>query len=134
MGVPARVMGQRGRPLTDNACAGEIPMLEDVRGDPYLRHQDGDGNRSDECDRGADEADDQARCGDGRVEGQEICDDGNQEDGDGCSASCQSEDCGDGIIDRQSGEEREPGTGGPGFDPRGDRYWQDSCTCRDSQK
>jgi cysteine-rich repeat protein len=41
-------------------------------------------------------------CGDGYVNtvARESCDDGNQEPGDGCSASCQSERCGDGVRDR----------------------------------
>jgi cysteine-rich repeat protein len=39
------------------------------------------------------------RCGDGDIDGTEWCDDGNTLDGDGCSATCQSE-CGNGIIQR----------------------------------
>ena len=71
----------------------EISMLTDVRGNPYDRHQDGDGSGRAECDRGAYEADGKAVCGNGVVEGLEVCDDGNQRDGDGCSASCASERC-----------------------------------------
>jgi cysteine-rich repeat protein len=47
---------------------------------------------------GDDEADDgsngQGSCGDGSVDSGEQCDDGNRADGDGCSASCQTEEGG----------------------------------------
>ncbi len=44
-------------------------------------------------------------CGNGRVDPGEDCDDGNQKDGDGCSASCTSnETCGNGVIDTIKGE------------------------------
>jgi cysteine-rich repeat protein len=40
-----------------------------------------------------------AVCGDGyELAGVEGCDDGNTMDGDGCSATCISEDCGDGVV------------------------------------
>lgn len=39
-------------------------------------------------------------CGNGIVEGTEVCDDGNTTDGDGCNATCTSdESCGNGVID-----------------------------------
>lgn len=39
-------------------------------------------------------------CGDGVLDTDEICDDGNWADGDGCNASCSSdESCGNGIVD-----------------------------------
>ncbi len=39
-------------------------------------------------------------CGDGLLDVDEICDDGNWADGDGCNASCSSdESCGNGIVD-----------------------------------
>jgi cysteine-rich repeat protein len=37
-------------------------------------------------------------CGDNVTEGMETCDDGNTVSGDGCSANCLIEDCGDGIL------------------------------------
>ena len=37
-------------------------------------------------------------CGDGVTEEPEECDDGNNDDGDGCSATCIIEYCGDGIV------------------------------------
>lgn len=37
-------------------------------------------------------------CGNWMTEGSETCDDGNTNDGDGCTSSCQSEYCGDGIC------------------------------------
>ncbi|HSA58116.1 MAG TPA: DUF4215 domain-containing protein [bacterium] len=51
-----------------------------------------------ECSKGAIEYNDV--CGDGRVEvnNGETCDDGNAVDGDGCSANCASEVCGDGTV------------------------------------
>ncbi len=41
-----------------------------------------------------------SRCGDGRLdpENGELCDDGNTLDGDGCSATCQTVRCGDGVV------------------------------------
>lgn len=40
------------------------------------------------------------RCGNGETEGLEVCDDGNLISGDGCAASCASnETCGNGVID-----------------------------------
>ena len=38
-------------------------------------------------------------CGDGVQEGNETCDDGNTTGGDGCSAECVDEICGDGILE-----------------------------------
>jgi cysteine-rich repeat protein len=39
-------------------------------------------------------------CGDGTVDADEVCDDGNRLDGDGCNASCSSdESCGNGVLD-----------------------------------
>ena len=37
-------------------------------------------------------------CGDGTVEDDEECDDGNTRDGDGCTADCREEFCGDGVL------------------------------------
>ncbi len=37
-------------------------------------------------------------CGDGEVNPGELCDDGETVDGDGCSATCISESCGDGVL------------------------------------
>ncbi len=47
----------------------------------------------------------------------EECDDGNLVDGDGCSCTCQNEECGDGAINNNGIEECEPpGTAGCGLD------------------
>jgi choice-of-anchor A domain-containing protein len=46
-------------------------------------------------------------CGDGAVTAGEQCDDGNLVDGDGCSASCETEACGDGVV--QPGEQCDDG-------------------------
>ena len=73
----------------------------------------GDGivDDGEECDVGADNADDAACttmckaavCGDGLVQaGVEACDDGNQVDDDECSNSCALASCGDGLV--QPGE------------------------------
>lgn len=43
-------------------------------------------------------------CGDGFQEASEPCDDGNPEDGDGCSAQCAIEFCGDGIVNNAPNE------------------------------
>jgi cysteine-rich repeat protein len=42
-------------------------------------------------------------CGDGDVDAGETCDDGNQVAGDGCNANCQSEECGDGLVNNAPG-------------------------------
>jgi cysteine-rich repeat protein len=50
--------------------------------------------------QGADDDITNPQCGNGLVEGSEVCDDGNTADGDGCNASCNSdESCGNGVID-----------------------------------
>jgi cysteine-rich repeat protein len=50
-----------------------------------------------------------SQCGDGvRVTGEE-CDDGNNQSGDGCSASCMLERCGDGVLQAADGEECDDG-------------------------
>ncbi|HEY4222162.1 MAG TPA: DUF4215 domain-containing protein, partial [Myxococcota bacterium] len=42
-----------------------------------------------------------AGCGNGQLDFNEQCDDGNNQSGDGCSATCLFEFCGDGVV--QSG-------------------------------
>jgi len=44
-------------------------------------------------------------CGDSLLQTGEACDDGNKKAGDGCSASCTSERCGDGVVTPSLGEE-----------------------------
>ena len=44
------------------------------------------------------------RCGDFFVSTSEQCDDGNRSDGDGCSADCRAEFCGDGVVQVQRDE------------------------------
>ncbi len=46
-----------------------------------------------------------ARCGDGYLRDTEDCDDGNNINGDGCSASCENEGCGNGILEIVRGEQ-----------------------------
>lgn len=43
------------------------------------------------------------------MSGKEECDDGNTVDGDGCNASCQTEFCGDGIVNNGGAEECDDG-------------------------
>jgi cysteine-rich repeat protein len=57
-------------------------------------------------------------CGDGVVDPGEVCDDGNTVDGDGCSATCNSnETCGNAIVDTTRGEDCDSGR--PGLDVAG---------------
>ena len=48
-------------------------------------------------------------CGNGIIEGSEQCDDGNNISGDGCSAACIIEFCGDGILQAGLGEQCDDG-------------------------
>jgi len=47
-------------------------------------------------------------CGDGNLDAGEECDDGNDVGGDGCSADCREEYCGDGVV-QDGGVGQEPG-------------------------
>lgn len=53
-------------------------------------------------------------CGDGFVGGDEACDDGNTVDGDGCTAGCELEFCGDGVINNGGRESCDDGNSGDG--------------------
>ena len=55
-------------------------------------------------------------CGDGTLDTGETCDDGNNTDNDSCSATCQIEVCGDGILQTALGEKCDDGNtkGGDG--------------------
>ncbi len=55
-------------------------------------------------------------CGNNVVETGEQCDDGNTTSGDGCSATCQTEFCGDGIVQPGLGEECDDGANGDNGD------------------
>lgn len=57
-----------------------------------------------------------ARCGDGIVDPGEECDDGNNASGDGCSATCVTEFCGDGIVNNSGTEECDDGANGDNGD------------------
>jgi cysteine-rich repeat protein len=48
-------------------------------------------------------------CGDDMIESYEECDDGNAASGDGCSAACQIESCGDGVTQNGLGEQCDDG-------------------------
>ena len=50
-----------------------------------------------------------SRCGDGIIYGTEQCDDGNSVAGDGCSATCRFEFCGDGVVQAARGESCDDG-------------------------
>jgi cysteine-rich repeat protein len=72
-------------------------------------------------------------CGDGVEQVGEECDDGNVVAGDGCSAICSVERCGDGVVQLASGEECEPAlTLGVGCDAIGFATGTLGCdaTCR----
>lgn len=48
-------------------------------------------------------------CGNGVIDADEVCDDNNRLSGDGCAASCLSnETCGNGVIDTDAGEHCDP--------------------------
>ncbi len=47
-------------------------------------------------------------CGDSHLDAGEQCDDGNNVNGDGCSATCNIERCGDGIVGNSPGETCDP--------------------------
>lgn len=49
------------------------------------------------------------RCGDGFFTANEQCDDGNERSGDGCSATCRAEFCGDGLVQPLLGEQCDDG-------------------------
>ena len=64
-----------------------------------------------------------ASCGDGLLTAPELCDDGNRLDGDGCTSSCVTETCGDGVVNNSGAESCEP---------PGTASCSDSCTARDA--
>ncbi|MFO0596379.1 MAG: DUF4215 domain-containing protein [Myxococcaceae bacterium] len=84
---------------------------------------DGVASASETCDTGGNSATcnldcSTPACGDGKLNPQftpaggsatEQCDDGNTAPGDGCSALCQRENCGDGVTDAASGEQCDDG-------------------------
>ncbi|MEM8607394.1 MAG: DUF4215 domain-containing protein [Myxococcota bacterium] len=61
-------------------------------------------------------------CGDGVLDSGETCDDGNTTDGDGCTATCQAEFCGDGVINNVTET----------CEPAGTASCDDNCMLRDS--
>ena len=65
-------------------------------------------------------------CGDGKLDTSEECDDGNVVSGDGCSATCRLESCGNGIVDIALGEACDDGNNTDG----------DGCSadCRTNEK
>ncbi len=86
-------------PAIDGVPFGGTCPATDQRG--VTRPIDGNSDTVSSCDIGALEL---AVCGDGNVQAvlNEQCDDGNTTSGDGCSASCQNELCGDGVINNVS--------------------------------
>ncbi|MEZ4382837.1 MAG: DUF4215 domain-containing protein [Nannocystaceae bacterium] len=48
-------------------------------------------------------------CGDGKMSAGEECDDGNNVDGDGCTATCKVESCGDGVVNNGDAEQCDDG-------------------------
>ncbi|MGH7962787.1 MAG: choice-of-anchor Q domain-containing protein, partial [Candidatus Binatia bacterium] len=81
-----------GSLAVDGVLFGSCPAT-DQRG--VMRPIDGDGDTVARCDIGAFEVEIvPPLCGDGVREGTEQCDDGNTIDGDGCSATCQTETAG----------------------------------------
>jgi len=53
-------------------------------------------------------------CGDGIIGGAETCDDGNNASGDGCTAECVAEICGDGIVNAAGAEQCDDGNDADG--------------------
>ncbi len=52
-------------------------------------------------------------CGDGNLDAGEECDDGNNDDGDGCTAACLDEFCGDGTVNDAPNEQCDDGNTDP---------------------
>lgn len=97
---------------TSNFDACTSACVPAVCGDGFVQASEGE-----ECDTPAAwcvscQRDNLAACGDGTADPAigEQCDDNNTTDGDGCSALCQTEVCGDGIL--QPGEECDDGANG----------------------
>ncbi len=59
---------------------------------------------------GDDGGGDREVCGNGLLDPGEVCDDGNAVSGDGCNATCTSEEyCGNGVVDARAGEQCDDG-------------------------
>ena len=112
-GAPTEGTGSAGATTGENTgttSAGDTSTGEPTTG-PGPACGDGTVDAGEDCDDGADNADDasctsackMAACGDGQVQaGVEGCDDGNQVDDDACSDACALASCGDGEV--QAGE------------------------------
>jgi len=87
--------------------SGGVTEVEDTStGAPEPYCGDGVQDPGEDCDAGADNADDAmctsrcelARCGDGLVGPGEACDDGDADDADECTGACAPPSCGDGLL------------------------------------
>jgi cysteine-rich repeat protein len=127
----AEVLARLGLPLDDSGCIGNTPC------------GNGDLDRDEECDDGADNSDTEpdacrtdckdAYCGDGVVDADEDCDDGNPTDGDGCESDCTftpSATCGDGNLD--PGEECDDGADDSDTEPDACRTNCEDAHCGDA--
>ena len=70
-------------------------------------------------------------CGDGIVDVSEQCDDGNGADGDGCTATCERDSDGDGLLDEIDNCSRYANAGPDQVDSNGDGIG-DACQCGDA--
>jgi cysteine-rich repeat protein len=88
----------------DGLQCNESNLCEPVDGDSESTSESTSDSTSESSDTGVPPS-----CGDGNVDVDEgeACDDGNIQDGDGCTAECMLESCGDGVV--QMGEECDDG-------------------------
>jgi cysteine-rich repeat protein len=109
-GYPVRITGADGyRVPKSGAAAADESVPEPFCGDQQTNAP------GETCDppgaslpNGHSCRDDCTFCGDGNADASEECDDGNNLDGDGCSASCVKEFCGDGRVNAR-GEDCDDG-------------------------
>jgi len=97
-----------GQDTTGSPSTTDTPTTDPTTGPGPAECGNGVPEEGEECDNGADNADDKACkadctanvCGDGKVGPGEGCDDGNQDDTDDCTNACKGGACGDGVASK----------------------------------